>query len=177
MQLQFTIEEGEYIEAGRLWAKEKGRRRYDSYMTSWRGIALLLLLLLTGLLIAQAKGAVAAWILISLGSIYALSIGIRVLMCPRILRKNYEEQKSSMSVRLLIEEDRVESERADGAAFGRLSWDAFIRFLEGPRTIALYTSPWQFIAIPKRAMTSEQHHELLATLNLKIPVKEDATWK
>lgn len=94
-----------------------------------------------------------------------------------MLRKSYEKQKASMSVRLLIEEDRVESERADGATFGRLSWDAFIRFLEGPRTIALYTNPWQFIAIPKRAMTSEQHHELLATLNLKIPAEGDAAWK
>jgi YcxB-like protein len=180
LQLEYTIEEGEFVEAGRLWAKNKRLRRINSYMTSWRGNALLLLSLLFGFLLSQARGEAVAWIWIPLGAIYLiylLSITLRALLCPRALRKSYNRQKPAMSLRLLIEEDRVESERADRATFGRFSWNAFIGFLEGPGTIVLYLNPYQFIAIPKRVMTSEQHRELLPMLNMKIPVNGDAAWK
>jgi len=94
-----------------------------------------------------------------------------------MVRKSYKKEESGMHLRVLIEDDRVETERADGMTFGRYSWSAFSAFLEGPNTFALYLNPMQFILVPKRVMTSEQQREFLAVVSLKIPSKGAGEWK
>jgi hypothetical protein len=159
VELQYTITLEEFIEGSKLWAKAVERKRRTSLFESWRGLVYLVFLLATGLLIVQLRGWALAWALISLVGISAISIVFQQLICPRLFRSGYEEQKPGLSLRIVIGEAGVESERAGGEASGRCRWTAFTRYLEAENTFVLYLNRLQFMIIPKRAMTPEQQQE------------------
>jgi hypothetical protein len=177
VELRYAITFEEFVEASMLRAKAAERKRQDLLMKSWRGLVFLLFLLASGLVIAQMRGWGFAWVMIFLGVVYALSVFYRKLICPGYLRRSYEEQKSGFELRIAIGEAGIEAERTDGAVVGHYLWTAFVAYLEGQNTFALFLNRMQFIIIPKRSMKLEQQQELRVLLAAHFPEKGFTTWK
>lgn len=169
MEIRYAVSFEEFVEASKQWGLAAARKRNASYFESWRGVVLLIFLLATGLLISQWRGPVLLVAPVLLVVYFGLAYLYRRMICPRVFRRRYEEQKAGLDVCCTISEMGIESETSDGLKFVRLLWPALVRQIESDTTFVLYLNPLQILIVPKRAMTSQQQEEFRALLAKHVP--------
>src|SRR5215471_15461061 len=116
MEFNYTITFEEYVEALKQRAALFGRRK-DYYYTSWRALVLLIACSAIGLLLSQARGTLAYTVWSFLIAMYGFGLTYKLLICPRVIRKSYEQQKSGFDLRMTISETGLEAESLGGESY------------------------------------------------------------
>ncbi len=167
-ELTCTITFEEYAEALRQRTALFNKRK-SYYYTSWRGPVLLVFCLGVGLLLSQVRGTSAHIVWSFIITLYGFSLAYKLLICPRLIRKSYEQQKSGLALRMSIGETGLEAEGLNGASYARYRWEAFTKQAESRTVFVLFFNPLQFIILPKQAVAAEQNEELRALFAANIP--------
>ncbi|HTZ89843.1 MAG TPA: YcxB family protein [Alloacidobacterium sp.] len=170
MELTYTITFEEYAEALRQRAALFGKPK-SYYYTSWRAPVLLVFCLAIGLLLSQARGTSAYIVWSFLIAVYGLGLAYKLLICPRLIRKSYEQQKAGFDLRMTISETGLEVESSGGESYARYRWAAFMKQAESDRIFVLFFNPLQFVILPKRAMAEVQSEELRVLFGANISTK------
>lgn len=170
MEFSYTITLEEYVEALKQRAILFGKRK-NYYYTSWRAPVLLVFCLAVGLLLSQLRGTSAYIFWSFLIAFYGLGLAYKALICPRLIRKSYEQQKSGFDLRMTISETGLEAESLGGESYARYRWAAFMKQAESKSVFVLFFNPSQFVILPKRAMAATQSEELRALFEASISAK------
>jgi len=158
---RYTIDD--YIEAHRLHRKGKIWRQWD------RAIGLLFLAITagSGLLIVMSTPSHyrTALPLLGLAVFWALLVFVypRMRMQYIFKRSPYFNQESSFDISeegILNESPNMRSQR---------NWNMFTRWAESGRLFMVYSSPVQFVLLPKRSFAAGEAEQLSELLRRKLP--------
>ena len=107
--------------------------------------------------------------------IVAALLAILLWVLPRRLaREQFRKQPAARGQTTVILDDSGAHWRWDGGS-AHWEWKSYLRFLESKHHFLLYTSPYSFHIVPKRAITPQQIFEVRAILEQHLAVGQKGT--
>jgi len=164
VEIRFVMSPEEYAEGYRAMLRS-GTLRYRifSYLYSWPGVVIGLILIVQGSLLLYfgtnlggSINLIVAMALLAMGVIL-VAIPFRIVS---MMRRLHRLQDLSKEITVTVGAEGVHTKRATRDAETRFGWSAIEKSGESKNLILLFPSKVQFIPIPKRAMTPAQADEL-----------------
>lgn len=168
MEIRYVMTLEEFKESYSLMLRNASwHHRFCYWYWSWLGLVIGLWILLMVALLLMTGGPDMALLAI------LVVVAVLGLLAPwryrGIIRRNFRLQKLDGEILIVAGPDGVEATRLSRDMRSRYGWPAIERLRESKNMFVLFPSRLQFIPIPKRAMTAEQHNEFRALVAAHVP--------
>ena len=172
MEIRFVLTPEEYTEGYRAMLRSGTvRYRIFSYLYSWPGVVIGLILIAQGSLLlyfGTGLGGNIAWVV----AMAFLAMGVVLVAIPfrivSMMRRLHRLQDLGKEIIVTVGADGVHTKRVARDAEARFGWSAIEKSGESKSLILLFPTRVQFIPIPKRAMTPAQADELRALIAANV---------
>lgn len=140
MQASFTITEGEYLRANKLFTKPS-RKTLIIYAVAGIALATIALGVASPVLRIGAMGAL-------IGGFFG-HLFVRRIYAPSQTRKQYKEYKAAQEpVCVTRQDDGIKFETASGGAI--IDWARIVKWRENEELVLIYQAPQVYHIVPKR---------------------------